>query len=101
MLLARRPNFNLAHAAVRSAIDERRVDQRFIASEIGRMHQRRLGEIYDRAGEYQGVNIAKGAFMFAVAAQVSRLMQDFERGPLPDCTPCNFDTTAALGFSQC
>jgi len=120
-LLARRPNFNLAHAAVYSAIDlallqyyeverresaalliatqqiidETRVDQRFTAGEICRMHQLWLGEIYEWAGEYRGLNIAKGAFMFAAAIQIPRLMQDLERGPLREYTPCSFNTTAA------
>ena len=78
-LVARRPNFNLAHAAVYSAIDsalfqcgglerresvslliatqqiidETRVDQCFTAGEIRRMHQLWLGEIYEWAGEYR------------------------------------------------
>ena len=33
--------------------------------------------------------------MFAAATQLPRLMQDFERGPLREYTPCNFDTIAA------
>ncbi len=81
--------------ATQQIIDETRVDQRFTAGEIRRMHQRWLGEIYEWAGEYRGVNIAKGAFMFAAAMQIPRLMQDFERGPLREYTPCSFDTTAA------
>ena len=119
--LARRPNFNLAHAAVHSVIglallqygssseenppalliatqqiiDETRVDQRFTAGEIRRMHQLWLGEIYEWAGEYRGVNIAKGAFMFAAAIQIPRLMRDLESGPLGEYTPCSFNTTAA------
>jgi len=40
------------------------------------------------AGEYRSVNITKGEFMFAAAAQVPRLMQQFERGPLCQYTPC-------------
>jgi cell filamentation protein len=80
--------------AAQRAIDETQVDQRFTADEIRRMHKRWLGEIYEWAGEYRGVNIAKGAFMFAAANQVPKLMQDFERGPLREYTPCNFDTTA-------
>ena len=33
--------------------------------------------------------------MFAAATQLPRLMKDFERGPLREYTPCNFDTIAA------
>jgi cell filamentation protein len=81
--------------ATQQIIDETRVDQRFTAGEIRRMHQLWLAEIYEWAGEYREVNIAKGAFMFAAAMQIPRLMQDFERGPLREYTPCSFDTTAA------
>ena len=56
------------------------------------MHRRWLGEIYVWAGDYRQVNIAKGEFMFAAAGQVPRLMQEFERGPLLEYTPCRFDT---------
>ena len=81
--------------ATQQIIDETRVDQRFTAGEIRRMHQLWLGKIYEWAGEYRGVNIAKGAFMFAAAIQIPRLMQDLERGPLREYTPCSFNTTAA------
>ena len=73
--------------ATQQIIDETRVDQRFTAGEIRRIHQRRLGEIYEWAGEYRRINIARGAFMFAAAAQVPRLMQDLEHGPLREYTP--------------
>jgi cell filamentation protein len=81
--------------ATQQIIDETRVDQRFTAGEICRMHQLWLGEIYEWAGEYRGLNIAKGAFMFAAAIQIPRLMQDLERGPLREYTPSSFNTTAA------
>ena len=81
--------------ATQQIIDETRVDQRFTAGDICRMHQLWLGEIYEWAGEYRGLNIAKGAFMFAAAIQIPRLMQDLERGPLREYTPCSFNTTAA------
>ena len=81
--------------ATQQIIDETRVDQRFTAGEIRRMHQLWLGEIYEWAGEYRGVNIAKGAFMFAAAIQIPRLMRDLESGPLGEYTPCSFNTMAA------
>jgi len=55
------------------------------------MHKLWLGEIYPWAGQYRQVNLTKGAFMFAAANQVSRLMRDLERGPLRQYTPCRFD----------
>jgi len=42
------------------------------------------------AGEYRQVNVSKGGFMFAAASQVPRLMDQFERGPLSEYTPCQF-----------
>jgi len=69
-------------ATTQQVIDEVVVDHRFTAADICRMHRLWLGGIYEWAGEYRSVNIAKGEFMFAAAAQVPRLMQQFERGPL-------------------
>lgn len=54
------------------------------------MHWIWLREIYSWAGEYRQVNIAKGAFPFAAARQVPRLMEKLERGPLAEFTPCRF-----------
>ena len=81
--------------ATQQIIDETRMDQRFTAGDFRRMNQLWLGEIYEWAGEYRRVNIAKGAFMFAAAIQIPRLMQDLERGPLREYTPCSFSATAA------
>src|SRR5258708_9480754 len=66
-------------ATTQRTIDETRGDQRFTACDVRQMHQRWLGEIYDLAGEYPGVHIAKGAFIFAAAARVPRLIQEFQR----------------------
>lgn len=79
-------------ATTQQIIDETTVDQPFTADDLRRMHRRWLGKIYEWAGEYRGVNIAKGEFMFAAAAQVPRLMQAFERGLLRQYTPCRFDS---------
>lgn len=48
------------------------------------------GAIYPWAGEYRQVNVAKGGFMFAAAGEITRLMREFERGPLRKFTPCRF-----------
>ena len=77
-------------AATQQIIDVTGTNQRFTADDIRSMHRRWLGEVYEWAGEYRQVNIAKGGFMFAAASRVPRLMQDFERGPLRDYTPCGF-----------
>lgn len=73
------------------AIDETGVDQRFTADDVRRMHRRWLGGIYEWAGEYRQVNVAKGEFMFAAANQVPKLMQEFGRGPLREYTPCRLE----------
>jgi cell filamentation protein len=78
-------------SATERTIDETRIDQRFMAADIKRMHRLWLGEIYTWAGEYRQVNMSKGVFMFVAAAQVPKLMLEFERGPLTDYTPCRFD----------
>lgn len=78
-------------AATQRLIDEIRVDQRFTADDICRMHRVWLGEIYAWAGAYRQVNMEKDGFMFAAASQVPRLMQEFERGPLRQFTPCQFE----------
>jgi cell filamentation protein len=79
-------------AATQQMIDGTDTNQRFTAGDIRSMHRRWLGELYEWAGEYRQVNIAKGGFMFAAASRVPRLMQDFERGPPRDYTPCGFTT---------
>lgn len=80
-------------ATTQQLIDEVTVDHRFTARDICGMHRRWLGGIYEWAGQYRSVNIAKGEFVFAAATQVPRLMQQFERGPLRLYTPCT--TTSA------
>jgi cell filamentation protein len=79
-------------ATTQQLIDEVTVDHRFTANDVRGMHRRWLGEIYEWAGEYRGINIAKGEFMFAAAAQVPRLMQELEQGPLGQYTPCRMSS---------
>lgn len=79
-------------AATQRMIDETQLEQRFSADDIRHMHRVWLGEIYPWAGEYRHVNMGKENFMFAAATQVPRLMQEFERGPLHEYTPCRFET---------
>src|SRR5450631_4432579 len=81
------------------------IDQRFTTSEICQWHSQWLGEVYPWAGEYRQVNIGKGGFMFAMAAQVPRLMQEFERDVLARYSPCTFekleDVLEALAITHC
>lgn len=65
-------------ATTQQAIDQATIDQNFTAAVVCRLHHLWLREIYEWAGEYRSVNIAKGEFMFAAAGQVPRLMQQLE-----------------------
>jgi len=42
-------------------------DHRFTATDIRRIHQLWLGNVYEWAGEYRHVNVSKDGFMFAAA----------------------------------
>lgn len=61
---------------------------RFTARDICGLHHHWLGKIYEWAGEYRRVNVSRGGFLFAAAAQIPRLMFDFERNTLAVETPC-------------
>ncbi len=67
-------------------------EHRFTANDICHFHRLWLGEIYEWAGNYRQVNIGKDGFQFAAAAQVPRLMDDFERVLLARHTPCNVES---------
>ena len=71
-------------------------DQRFTAADICQWHKQWLGEIYSWASEYRQVNISKSGFVFAMAVQVPRLMQEFERKELKRFTPCTSDNPEAV-----
>jgi cell filamentation protein len=62
---------------------------RFTPQDICRMHKLWLGDIYIWAGVPRQVNISKGAFTFAMASQVAKLLRQFEEGPLKQFTPCH------------
>lgn len=65
---------------------------RFTAMDICKVHNAWLGNIYEWAGKYRRVNVSKDDFHFAAAAQVPRLMIDFEEESLQKYTPCRFDS---------
>ena len=69
---------------------------RFTADDVRRIHRLWLGDIYQWAGEYRNVNIAKGGFMFAAAQQVPRMMDEFDARFLRSLTPCAGMCEAAL-----
>jgi cell filamentation protein len=65
---------------------------RFTAADICRIHRIWLKNLYSWAGKYRRVNLTKGNFTFAAASQIPGLMEELERGPLRDFTPCGFGT---------
>lgn len=87
------------------AIRHYSADHRFTAKDICGMHRQWMGEVYPWAGRYRQVNIGKGGFAFAMAAQVQRLMEELERNVLRTHTPCAFDererVVEALAVAHC
>lgn len=75
-------------ATTERLIDQVAEDKRFVADDIREFHRMWLGDIYEWAGEYRNVNISKGGFQFASAAQVPRLMEAFSQRYLRQFTPC-------------
>ncbi|HNS23097.1 MAG TPA: Fic family protein [Sedimentisphaerales bacterium] len=61
---------------------------RLTAEMLCRMHLDWLGKIYEWAGRYRTVDLAKGDFHWPPASRVSDSMDAFERGVLARCTPC-------------
>ena len=66
-------------------------------------HRLWLGNLYVWAGQERSVNIAKGDFHFAAAAQISRLLVGFERDALHRYTPCEgmVDDALAKAIAVC
>lgn len=60
----------------------------FTAADVCRIHRVWLGSVYSWAGQYRQVNLKKDSFLFATAAYIPKLMEDFEGGPLKRHTPC-------------
>jgi len=58
-------------------------------SMIRNWHHIWLGNIYEWAGQVRSVNISKGGFMFAPAAQLPKLVSSFEKNYLKKYTPCD------------
>jgi cell filamentation protein len=87
------------------AIQNYSAEHRFTAQDINDLHQQWLGTVYAWAGQHRQVNISKGGFSFAMAAQVTRLMVEFERDILAKYTPCNFNSRdeiiEALAITHC
>ena len=68
-------------------------DTRFKASLLCQMHRDWLGGIYEWAGQYRTVELAKGGFRWPPAYLIPRHMANFERGILRENTPCRSGRT--------
>jgi cell filamentation protein len=92
-------------AATDWAIRHVAANRRFTAKDICQWHRQWLGDVYSWAGKYRQVNISKDDFVFAMAAQVPRLMQELERNVLARYTPCIFndpdEELEALAITHC
>ena len=65
---------------------------RFTVAEFCGFHRLWLGDIYEWAGHYRQVNVSKDGFLFAAAAHIPSLMEQFDRTILVRWTPCRFST---------
>lgn len=61
---------------------------RFSTVDLCSMHKEWLGSIYNWAGKYRQVNLAKGDFTFAATHLIPGLMEDFGDHYLAVYTPC-------------
>lgn len=64
-------------------------DRRLRMADLKTWHRRWLGNVYAWAGQERSVNMGKGDFQFAAAAQIPRLLSMFELDCLARFTPCH------------
>ncbi len=63
-------------------------DQAITVRDLCEWHGRWLGGVYEWAGMYRTVNMAKGDFLFAASHLIPALMQRYEENFLGRFTPC-------------
>lgn len=63
-------------------------DTRFTSKMLEQMHGDWLGALYEWAGRYRSVNVAKAGFAWPPAYLVPDLMKEFEIAILAEVTPC-------------
>ena len=64
-------------------------DRALTVADLLRWHRQWLGNVYAWAGELRSVNLGKADIQFAAAAQIPRLLEEFEQQCLQQFTPCN------------
>ncbi|MBS0468705.1 MAG: Fic family protein [Proteobacteria bacterium] len=70
--------------------------RRLRVADLMEWHRLWLGNVYHWAGQERSVNMGKGGFQFAAAAQITRLLQAFEAQCLRRYTPCQGMDDVAL-----
>lgn len=76
---------DLYESVFRRDFPERRLE----VSDLKAWHRRWLGNVYGWAGQERSVNLMKGDFPFAAAAQIGALLGTFEDECLGRYTPCH------------
>lgn len=71
-----------------AVFDEVAPDQVLSITDLSEWHRRWLGNVYQWAGDYRSVNMAKGEFPFAAAHLIPSLMQKFNDEYLAVYMPC-------------
>lgn len=71
-----------------AVLDSTQLGNRITVGDVREWHRRWLGNVYSWAGRDRSVNLGKAGFPFAPAAQVPRLMDEFDRNVLARYTPC-------------
>jgi len=71
-------------------------DRRLTVADLKHWHFQWLGNVYSWAGENRSLNLAKDGFQFAAAAQIHRLLDEFQQACLDCYTPAHGLEDAAL-----
>ena len=80
---------SLLNELTSTLINEIEIDQKTSTTDLREWHRRWLGNVFNWAGEYRTVNMAKDGFQFASAHLIQGLMNDFENNFLKKYTSCN------------
>ena len=86
----------LLHRLYQTVLEDDFPDWQVTVADLKHWHRLWLGNVYEWAGRERSVNLGKGGFHFAAAAQVPRLLGTFERDCLVPFTPCHLDETTAV-----
>lgn len=71
-------------------------ERSIMVEDLRTWHHRWLGNVYPWAGQDRHVNMSKDGFTFAAAAQIPRLLAEFEKVCLMPWTPCHDMPTDTL-----